>query len=126
MKKSVGILLVLLCMLSGTLLSACGREQGEKTLTLEREANPTTGYEWSCEISDPEVVELVSQEYEADGKSEETAGGGGTEVFVFEGVKKGTATITLNYRRPWEETEEDIIEEIQVSVDADGNILQMD
>lgn len=126
MKKRTGMVLVLLCMMFGTLLSACGGEQGEKTLTLEREANPTTGYEWSCEISDPEVVKLVSQEYEADSKSEETAGGGGTEVFVFEGGKKGTATITLNYQRPWEETDEDMIEELPVSVDADGNISQMD
>lgn len=126
MKKSVGILLVLLCMLSGTLLTACGEKQGEKTLTLEREANPTTGYEWSYEISDPEVVKLVNQEYKADGKSEETVGSGGMEVFVFEGVKKGTATITLSYRRSWEETDEDIVEEIKVSVDGDGNISQMD
>lgn len=126
MKKSVGIVLILLCMLSGTLLTACGGKQGEKTLTLEREANPTTGYEWSYEISDPEVVELVSQEYEADGKNEETVGSGGMEVFVFEGVKEGTATITLSYQRSWEETDEDIIEEIKVSVDADGNISQMD
>ncbi len=64
------------------------------------DSNPTTGYRWKYS-EDPEgLVSLVESKY--DPGHPERIGGGGFDLWIFEGVKPGKTTITFEYLRPWE------------------------
>ncbi len=67
-------------------------------LVIALDANPTTGYSWEASF-DQEMLALLKQEYR---RSSELIGSGGTAVFVFRPLKRGSGTIELRYRRPWE------------------------
>ncbi|HUT68139.1 MAG TPA: protease inhibitor I42 family protein [Dehalococcoidales bacterium] len=65
-------------------------------------SNQTTGFQWNeqAQISDPEVIEQTGHQYSAPSSSK--PGAAGTETFNLKGLKKGTATVKLEYSRPWE------------------------
>jgi len=73
------------------------------TLTVNLEANPTTGFEWELrEMTDETVLEEEGHAYVAP-ESEATVGAGGKEVWTFKALKEGESTIIMEYRRPWEQ-----------------------
>ena len=73
---------------------------GSVVITLD--SNATTGYEWRlAEGLDEGILSLVGSEYIAPETT--LVGAGGQEVWTFEAVGKGEATISLEYVRPWEE-----------------------
>src|SRR5262245_33400034 len=73
---------------------------GER-LTVTLPSNRTTGYQWQLgRPPDERVLRLVGMEYV--GPERDVPGAGGQEVWTFEAVAPGTATIRLNYVRPWE------------------------
>lgn len=66
------------------------------------ESNVTTGYSWSeqAQISDAAILEQKDHEYiEPDS---DLMGAAGQEVWTFKALKKGTATISMDYSQPWE------------------------
>lgn len=64
-------------------------------------ANPTTGYAWSlADDPDPTVVRPLGSSFER--PADAPPGAGGQDVWTFDAVGRGAATITLVYRRPWE------------------------
>jgi len=71
-------------------------------LTVTLGSNQTTGYQWSetASISDGGSLKQTSHEYMA--PSSEMVGAAGQEVWKFEALKKGTATVSMEYSRPWE------------------------
>ena len=73
-------------------------------LTVTLESNATTGFEWElANITDETVLEQAGeQEYKAPA-GEGVVGAGGAEVWTFKALKKGKSTISMEYRRPWEE-----------------------
>ena len=73
------------------------------SLTVTLESNATTGFEWELvNITDETVLEQVGeQEYKAPEAG--AIGVGGEEVWTFKALKKGKSTISMEYRRPWEE-----------------------
>lgn len=80
-------------------------DEEQMLLTVTLPANATTGFEWHCEISDPEALELMSQEYIPDENKAELVGVGGTWIASFKGSFKDSCEVELklNYQRPWEE-----------------------
>ena len=72
-------------------------------------ANPTTGFQWvaSANISDPSVIEQESHNYVEPQASGNIVGAPGKDVWVFNSLKAGTATISMSYSRPWEGGEKD-------------------
>lgn len=67
-------------------------------------ANATTGYAWSCEISDPKLVANVSEEYVPDSADDGALGVGGLWNARFEGTQNeegegGDVTLTFRYQR---------------------------
>lgn len=73
------------------------------TFTVTLCSNATTGFQWSesAQISDQTVVQQTGHEFVSpDAKG--LVGAPGTEVWIFEALKKGTSTIALEYSRPWE------------------------
>ena len=73
------------------------------SLTVTLESNVTTGFAWELvNITDETVLEQVGeQEYKAP-EAGALIGAGGEEVWTFKALKKGTSTISMEYRRPWE------------------------
>jgi inhibitor of cysteine peptidase len=70
------------------------------TLTLD--ANPSTGYQWQLSESlDEDVLKLEGKEYSS--PATDVLGAGGKETWTFSAVGQGTAGISLEYARPWEE-----------------------
>ena len=66
-------------------------------------SNPTTGYRWSesAQVSDEAVLRQTDHEYEP-AEEENIVGGAGKEVWAFQALDKGTATVSMEYSRPGE------------------------
>jgi inhibitor of cysteine peptidase len=65
--------------------------------------NPTTGFGWFLGKIDGEaVVQEGKIEYVASPKPPGMVGGGGVFVATFKAAAAGKATVTLEYKRPWE------------------------
>lgn len=69
------------------------------TLNIALAENPTTGYRWSVEPSDPSILEAVPAAYEAAGAA---AGAGGRRSFSFRAIAPGQTRLSLILQRPWE------------------------
>ena len=67
------------------------------------ESNPTTGYRWEIGEIDRMVLKQLSAEYDAD--APQLAGSGGAEIFTFEAIGTGETSLTLVYRRSWEDVD---------------------
>jgi inhibitor of cysteine peptidase len=81
------------------------------TLDVVLESNPSTGYKWSVKsISDANVLAAVQSGYEApkDAQKPPMPGAPSMEVWTFNPLKTGTATIVMEYSRPWEGGTRDI------------------
>ncbi|MFZ4703344.1 MAG: protease inhibitor I42 family protein [Candidatus Methylumidiphilus sp.] len=76
-------------------------------LLLNLGSNPTTGFSW---VFDGKSNRILAQEdkpiYQADDKGKGLVGSGGIEHWTFRAIKKGTQTLRLDYRRPWEQVDE--------------------
>ncbi len=70
-----------------------------EVFTVRLESNPTTGYSWTAEY-DRDILELMSEGYE---RMSMAIGGGGHAIFIFLSLKRGRTTVTMRYRRPWED-----------------------
>jgi inhibitor of cysteine peptidase len=77
-------------------------------LQVSLDSNPTTGFKWELiGISDIIVLEKVSDIFERpmikqQEGSPPIVGAGGKEFWSFKALKKGTATVSMAYSRPWE------------------------
>ena len=88
--------------------------EGE-SLVVRLESNPSTGYEWEAIVDGETVLTLAERAFADDGS--DLAGAPGTETFRFDAVSEGQATVTLNYRRPWE-TDVEPIETLVYTIDV--------
>lgn len=71
----------------------------DELLTLELEARASTGLTWELETIDSSVLTLASREHE----TASGLGGVDRERLRFSATAAGATTLTLVYRRPWEE-----------------------
>jgi predicted secreted protein len=73
--------------------------------TIEVEANPTTGYEWSPDFG-RDRIRLVRREFatvhERAGATGPAIGSGRVERFVFEALAEGATSVQLRLKRAWE------------------------
>ncbi len=74
------------------------------TIAFSLSSNPTTGYSWGWLNQDAvSIVTSPGSQYTMDKTNEKgVVGRGGREIWKFIGVKNGSDTIRLGYRRPWE------------------------
>ena len=115
MKKLIALLALMALVLAG--IPAWAREEQpaeeawyeldeeSRVLTVRLPANPTTGYEWNFDISDPAALELLTMEYTGDEADEQMVGVGGQWVASFYSTLEGTGEVdlTLTYQRAGEE-----------------------
>lgn len=90
-----------------------------KSLVVNLDSNPTTGYTWSVEISDESVICFVKSAYTQTGSG---MGAGGRDSFRFVGLSEGEAQIDFAYSRQWTEDPAANTAQFNVSVDKDGNV----
>ena len=74
-------------------------EIGDK-LYVELCSNPTTGFEWSYEMSGDTSVKEEDHDFEA--PEGDVPGASGKETWTFEGVGIGTSEIFMEYSQPWD------------------------
>ena len=74
------------------------------SLIVALDSNPSTGFEWTLlNISDTSVIQKVHDEYKGpEPTSSPLVGQGGEELWTFQPLKAGSATIEMMYARPWE------------------------
>jgi inhibitor of cysteine peptidase len=70
-------------------------------LLLRLPSNPSTGYRWAV-IGDPSPLKLVKSSYKTSNGTKHMAGAPGTQELRFTASSAGIATLSLEYRRPWE------------------------
>jgi inhibitor of cysteine peptidase len=75
-------------------------EIGDKVY-VELCSNPTTGFEWSYEMSGDIAVMEEDHDFE-EPEDENIVGGAGKEVWTFEGVDEGTTEIFMEYNQSWD------------------------
>ena len=102
-------LLVVICVWaqaeSETPTSLYELSEGQDVLTVRLPANETAGYQWDFEISDPELLELITSEYAPDEAAEGMVGVGGIWAASFKSATTtegmgGRVSLTLRYTRP--------------------------
>ena len=78
-----------------------------QTLIVELKANPTTGYQWQVleEANEGVLLQKGEGEYVPYYAKPRIRGSGGTQIYRFQALNKGDATLVFEYRRPWEEKE---------------------
>ena len=101
MKRISKVLIVLVLTL---LFTGCGYNKGDMYITLT--SNPSTGYTWESKFSEEGILDLVSSDYIEPDNTNGMVGVAGEETFRFKPLKEGEVTITLKYRRQWEEEDE--------------------
>jgi len=71
------------------------------TLRVVLASNASTGYQWTAEaqISDRGVLTQTSHQTVA--PSDAKPGAAGSEVWTFDAIKPGSATLTTSYGQPW-------------------------
>jgi predicted secreted protein len=63
-------------------------------------SNPTTGFEWSYEMSGDTAVKEEDHDFEE--PEGDVVGVPGKETWTFEATEKGETTINMEYSQPWE------------------------
>jgi predicted secreted protein len=74
-----------------------------QTIVVKLKGNPTTGYSWAVtNAGGPALAAVGKIDFKSGAKPGGMVGVGGMFVATFKAVRTGTATIELQYRRPWE------------------------
>ncbi len=68
------------------------------------ESNPSTGYGWFANSTNPDVIASMGDPVYQEPTASTTpiVGAAGTEIFYFQAMATGTATLTLEYKKGWE------------------------
>lgn len=90
-----------------------------KSLVINLDSNPTTGYSWDVEISDEAVICFVKSDYIQTGTG---IGAGGRDSLRFVGLSEGKVQIRFTYSQSWEDNPPAQTADFNVSVDKDGNV----
>jgi inhibitor of cysteine peptidase len=70
-------------------------------LVIRLVANPTTGYSWQLG-GDPAPLALESTKFQSNNADKKLVGSPQVQVMQFKTGNPGTASLILEYRRPWE------------------------
>ena len=88
---------------------------GEFAILIASDSNPTTGYSWVASYNETRL-ELVDESFDSGEYADQgLVGAGGTQLFRFKAITRGEATITMDYKRPWED---EVLEQKVFTVDV--------
>ena len=87
---------------------------------------PSTGYSWSFEVADPEILEVTGEvmTFASDSQEAGLVGGKQTQWYHLKGLKEGMTSVVFRYFRPWE-TEEKAAYDFtyRVQINDKGDVL---
>ena len=90
------------------------------SVTIELKGNPSTGYTWEAVLSSENIVE-ISKDVKYLG-AEGMVGAPSMFYFTVSSLSEGSTVLTLEYKRPWEETEPLEKKVYNINVDKKGKI----
>lgn len=99
---------------------------GLYTITLK--SNPTTGFNWIYMPANDGMVENVFDKYIPDPVADGIVGSGGNQVFGFvaTGFMPGKSSLRFVYKRPWDDMDKAVREEIiSIVITEDGFITEI-
>ena len=73
----------------------------DSTTLIKFKSLSTAGYVWNYSIDDSLVVKIEKKDTEFPAMPPKRVGDSGLEVFAVTGLKKGTAKIVFEQKRPW-------------------------
>ena len=73
-----------------------------KEFSITLDANPSTGYSWVPSF-DTKFLELRDRSFTYNAEEPKRIGSPTKEVFKFNPIKRGNTTLTMIYKRTWEE-----------------------
>lgn len=100
-KKAFAVFVAILAAISS--LFTAGINAKRHDLTVELSSNPSTGCSWEVSIDNEDVIKLSDRTHRDPINIEGVSGKPGTDVFYFDAVADGKATITLTYGQQWKE-----------------------
>ncbi|OQX17993.1 MAG: hypothetical protein BWK80_38725, partial [Desulfobacteraceae bacterium IS3] len=90
------------------------------TISVSLMSNPSTGYQWTIESLDQNVLKHTGKSY-ASACEETVVGCGGKELFGFEAVSAGKTSLKIAYYRSWQSADSAISTfRLNVSVPGEG------
>ena len=87
----------------------------DQTVQIQLAENPTTGYRWALEVSDPGAVELMDTSWQI--APDAAIGGGGMRIFKLRMRGKGPIRLDFKLGRSWQ-GESAVIERRQFSLEG--------
>ncbi|NLD19548.1 MAG: protease inhibitor I42 family protein [Clostridiales bacterium] len=124
MKKLITLILSLIMILVFTACGDMGADDSDyndsvETLTVELDANPTTGYTWGYNKSSEGIIK-ITENYVKGRDDEEVVGACGKSVFTITGIKEGDVTVIFSYGPQWEGWTKDAeVKTYELHVDSD-------
>lgn len=105
MKLFLGVILLICSSIAFTATEKMNIDTNSDQFSITLPANPTTGYRWYIKSFDKDTFNMVSRKYVATKTTRLGAGGEQTFTFQLQENKSypKTATIVLQYARPWEQ-----------------------
>ena len=113
-KKTIFVLFISL------LLIGCGKNN--KSIIYEFDSSPASGYTWSYEINDPNVVR-INESFEIDDECEEDKKCSGTQIYEVVGIQKGKTEISFKY---YNGREIKILKKYKIEVNDDLTLSEID
>jgi predicted secreted protein len=77
----------------------------DAVITVNLCSNPTTGFEWECEITGEDVLEVTSHDFVP--PEGDVVGAPGMDVWTFTAIGEGEAEVRMEYNQPWEDGEKE-------------------
>ena len=73
----------------------------DQKIIISLKGNPTTGFVWSLQDINSDVIRLISEDFISDSDNSQRVGVGGKYVFEFIAEKQGNTNLEFIYKRPW-------------------------
>lgn len=73
----------------------------DQKIIISLRGNPTTGFVWSVQDINSDVIRLISKKFISGSGDSELVGVGGKYIFEFVAEKQGNTNLEFIYKRPW-------------------------
>ncbi len=95
-----------------------------ESVKIELDGNPTTGFSWECEVSNPGIVKIEksTEQITTEGDDRMMVGVPSKFIYKITSVKEGETKLTFKYRRPWENVQPAEEKTCNIKVAKDGSI----
>ena len=119
------------------ILTGCGKKDKKKnttkkedtkfvvgdTLDIKLDSNPSTGYEWSYEMTGDDII-VIANRYEEDINCSELDGCSGKEIYTISSVGEGKVNLKFIYYRPESSDPYTLVADYEITIDNNLKISE--